>query len=280
MRGGYKRKNESLTLKTVLAAMGMFLLGLLGGNSMEPVAGTVLLAFLAYVIWKIRRKIRFHVWEITGFIGFIPGFAVLIFAPGNGARADVVSEITGGMSFFKDFSIRIVRETYYTFRYMSLLFGIAVALVVVAWFVKRKKDVSLKESGIAADNLDKRKKRSVVWISIKEIASGEKYGLLFILFAFISIYAMTLSIAFATRIFINPTVLLIISIGLSMKHIIINDKIKKIIRPAAGVLAAFMFVFVTAQYTTAMLEMHQSGEPFTKDIYYVNSEFGKGVIQE
>ena len=244
---------------------------------MEPMAGTAFLVFIAYVLWKKIIKISFHTWEITGMIGFLIGFSILLFAPGQSARSAVVRGIIGEMPFYKEYAIRIVRETYYTCKFMAPLFGLALGLTVISWTENRSKN--------GADRIIEKNKKSegiktndtvrMAW----DYVCSEKTALMFVLFAILSIYAMTLSIAFAIRIFLSPTVFLIISVGISAKRIMCRAEIRSAVMPALKLLVFFIAIFVLTQYLTAMIEMIQTGEPFTKDTFYVSSEFSQGLLE-
>lgn len=69
-------------------ALVMLLVGLLAGDTNEPVVPAVLMAMGLYAVYRLllERK-RLPGWYYTGFAGMLIGFAFLYFAPGNSQRA-------------------------------------------------------------------------------------------------------------------------------------------------------------------------------------------------
>jgi hypothetical protein len=88
----------------VLPAVLMLLLGLIAGDTNEPVVPAMLLAMGAYGLWKLIKAPRsLPTWYYSGMLGLLAGFAFLYFAPGNSNRAAYETGITGikgiGFSF-------------------------------------------------------------------------------------------------------------------------------------------------------------------------------------
>jgi hypothetical protein len=96
-------------------AIGFFVLSLLAGCSNENTGIAVLISLLGYFAIKIFRKERILLFEIVGFIGFLIGYSVLVFAPGNEARF-VGEGVTSSTSLFKNGSIDIKLLIYRFYR--------------------------------------------------------------------------------------------------------------------------------------------------------------------
>lgn len=65
----------------------MFILGILAGWSNENTAAAVATGLGLYLLFNLRMH-RLKLWQCVGYAGFLMGFALLIFAPGNQARLD------------------------------------------------------------------------------------------------------------------------------------------------------------------------------------------------
>ena len=184
-------------------------------------------------------------------------------SPGNAARAAVVREMVGKQNPIKDILIRIIRETYYTAKFMPVVIGASIAL----WLVACALDVS-KGSLIPVGDAGIRSK-------IKILVKLRWKEPIFVAAAIMSIYMMTFSIAFALRIFLAPTILLIISMAISLNDIadrmlsLSDERMIGMVKSIVCVLVLFVGIFVATQYITAMIEMYQSGEPFVKTTIFV-----------
>ena len=66
-------------------ATGIFFLGVLAGWSHETTNCWIVLV-LSYWLYVTYKKDELQLWEITGYVGFCIGYALLIFAPGNFSR--------------------------------------------------------------------------------------------------------------------------------------------------------------------------------------------------
>jgi hypothetical protein len=81
-------------------SMLFFSIGVLAGWSNENSAAAVLCLLAAYFVIKKIRKEKISFFEITGCVGFLTGFILLIAAPGNYVRAGVIREMGG--SYYND----------------------------------------------------------------------------------------------------------------------------------------------------------------------------------
>jgi hypothetical protein len=70
-----------------------FLLGILAGWSNENTGAAVLFLLIAYFAVKIVKRKRIVVFEVLGAIGFLIGFSLLITAPGNYIRLEVIKSM-------------------------------------------------------------------------------------------------------------------------------------------------------------------------------------------
>ena len=181
---------KSKSLSAVLQAIIMFICGVLCGWTIEAGAVMLLTFIFATLAYQIKNKKFIQGWEITGFIGSLIGFGILIFAPGNFKRANTVNQMTPDRTMLGELLFRIARETYYMLIHMWPLFVVLAILVI---YGKRRK-------------------------------TGEAFGemLFFLCIAFVGVYSMTASPAYAERVLITPIAFGMIAIGKMYNQIIFS----------------------------------------------------------
>ena len=79
----------------ILGRVGMLLLGILAGWTNEN-AGLVTISAAAMLSWRIRSEGRLKRWMLLGLGGAALGYALMMAAPGNFARAAILAGIVGG----------------------------------------------------------------------------------------------------------------------------------------------------------------------------------------
>lgn len=105
----------------------MFVLGVLAGWSNEATAAAVATGLGLYLLFNFKRQ-KLRLWQCIGYVGFLLGFALLIFAPGNRARMDSMED--KGFNYVVHLwdSIQIFGET---------LLACALLLIVVGYLLYR-----------------------------------------------------------------------------------------------------------------------------------------------
>ena len=154
----------------------MIVLGIFAGLSLEPLACTMVIAIILYIVYIHKIGYAILKSDIAGIIGFFIGFFILMAAPGNYLRAAGVQE---GSSIIFKYLYRFARETYYSIAYMLVPLGLSIMVYTIV-IIRNK----------------------------KESVQNNNWILVFIGLAIISIYVMTFSAGFAIRIFLTPTVLI------------------------------------------------------------------------
>lgn len=169
-------------------------------------------------------------------------------APGNFSRYSYVAGNDVQRSIFLEYMYRIFRETYYAFYYLTLPAGVCIALILLAPKTLKKRI------------------------------------LLFPGLAFVSVYVMTFSNGFATRVFLTPLVLLTIGIGLAAESIIpeIKDmgQNEKKWKRSFTVLVCTLALVVLTQYGTGVLKSIQTGEVMHREISYIlhDTSVSQGIM--
>ena len=92
----YTSRQSSL-LTSVGIALLMFLFGIIAGWTIEAGGAMLLLGIALILILQKKTRQQIRIWELTGFIGALIGYLLLIAAPGNYARsAQVMAENNHG----------------------------------------------------------------------------------------------------------------------------------------------------------------------------------------
>jgi len=114
-------------------------LGLLAGLTYENAAAGVFVALIGYFAVKARKKEKAALFEITGAVGFLIGFVVLIAAPGNFSRLESYEAFVQH-GFFGYVLGRLFVTTHIFFsRNGALLTGLSAMLFLELWLHQKKK---------------------------------------------------------------------------------------------------------------------------------------------
>lgn len=175
-------------IPSIFPAAAMLVLGILAGWTIEA-GGAVLLAGISLIIiYQIKNKHTVGLWEITGFIGTLAGYGILILAPGNYARSD---SIQSHNNFFIEIGYRLARETYYMIIHMGILiFGVILLCVV----------------------LKKGRK-------IRDFIVQYGTGFFFLFLTMVGIYVMTAAAGYAERVLVTPVAFCLIAFGCLFKEL-------------------------------------------------------------
>lgn len=182
--GQEKRTDKSKPYYTILASVLMFLFGVISGWTLEAGGAMLLLTVSLIMGYQWYRKSKVRLWEITGFCGAIIGFALLILAPGNYARAEIVVNSETQRGLLAELLFRVARETYYMLVHMWSLF---VVLFILLLFVNKRKC---------------------------GYKMGYKKVFLFLSTSFVGVYVMTASPAYSERVLVTPIAFALVAVGL------------------------------------------------------------------
>lgn len=157
----------------------IFILGIIAGWTNENTAAAMLLILILYCAYFYSQKWNIPVWLITGFIGSLAGFFLMIAAPGNYVRA-------GGSSF--DLFVllyRLFNSTHTLLFYCAPLLLVTLLMYIIFYrFPYKNSD----------DNL--------------------KLSLIYTIAAIAAVYAMVLSPTFPRRALFGVVTYLIIGVGI------------------------------------------------------------------
>lgn len=88
----YRLYNNGEAKQTALKTIGMFVLGVITGWTNENTVAGLIIIVLLFIPYYKTNGWRIPLWTITGFIGLIIGYVILIKAPGNINRSIVVAD--------------------------------------------------------------------------------------------------------------------------------------------------------------------------------------------
>ncbi len=125
--------------KSWLFALGMFLYGIIAGWCNENTSGGLILFMLieiGYRYFKNQKKFTFiKTWMITGLLGSLLGFVMMVLSPGNYGRLDVTDEEhTGVMALLARF-LKITLNI--KNNYIVLVAAFIVVMVFIFYFCER-----------------------------------------------------------------------------------------------------------------------------------------------
>lgn len=232
----YKRCSERED--SIFFILGMFLLGLLSGWTNENAAAGFLVIIIGVLFIKKYRdnKVLFS-WEISGLIGSILGFIILILAPGNFKRAQVFAE-------HSNIVIRwLKRFLDITVNGMEYLFPLLILLIVMF----------------------------TVMIYCKKKIRGEV--ILYLIGSFVSIYAMILSPTFPERAWFGVFIFSIIASLILLFDSFTIHRVYQFI--LIDFLLVVIFVFIR-DYITTFQETKELYHVWENRITYIQKEKQKG----
>lgn len=94
----YRLQFERPRTPTWWWAPAMLVLGAIAGNCNEHTGPAMLAIAALAVVLVIRRRDRARAWMITGIVGMLAGYLLLLFAPGQHARYNHLAEAQGTLS--------------------------------------------------------------------------------------------------------------------------------------------------------------------------------------
>lgn len=104
----------------------LFLWGIIAGWTNENTAGAMLLIVILFMVYFRSNKWKMPVWAITGLVGGVIGYAIMILAPGNAGRAGDAGFLSLYINFY-----RILMHTLTLFNDYGFLLGIYVATLIL-----------------------------------------------------------------------------------------------------------------------------------------------------
>lgn len=211
-----------------LKSIGMFTFGIFAGWTHEngAIAAIVIIAtFLVY--YRINKRLISY-WSIFGFIGLLIGSLILILAPGNMARAEVIGGAES--STITDVCVRFFVNS---MLFVKILGGANLIGIILLLFYSR--EIS-----------DKMKRNNLLLLCS-----------LFMFGTLASIYIMIFSPVFPTRAWFTPVTFNIIVLGLILYNVRISDVVFKSVRL---LLVTYLSVVFLYSYTEGYKDVKEMND--------------------
>lgn len=196
-------------LKLILTSVWLFVFGIIAGWTNENTAGAMILIVILSFLYYRSQGWKIPVWGVSGLIGSIIGFAIMILAPGNFERAGEASGLSLYILGYRLFNCTL------TFFYYS---GTAILLSLLLLILHR--------------SFSKREQKGII-----------KVSLIYTIAAIAAVYAMLLSPTFPRRALFGVVTYLIIGMGMLYYNLDFNHKFLRQIRLSIIVVGMVCFLF-------------------------------------
>lgn len=196
-------------LNQILPSIGMLLLGVLAGWTNENTAAAMLIILVQFFIYYKCQNWTIPVWAVTGFLGGMIGYILMIKAPGNFVRA-------GEAVFFSPFLFlyRLLNYTKILFLNYGVFNMFYVGLIVLYFqFVKQNKVQVLT------------------------------FSFIYLVGLLVSIYVMLFSPSFPSRAWFGPVIFNIIAAGIIFYNLDYEVKYLRQIKYLIMIIGVIMFSF-------------------------------------
>jgi len=203
----YEGKGFSGVL-SIFVSLGLFLFGIVAGWTNENTAGAMILIALSFFYYYRIQNWKIPMWAISGFIGAIIGFSIMILAPGNFERAG-----EGGSLSLYLIGYRLFNSTL-TFFYYG---GSAILAFLLIWFIYSK-------NGKDKDN-------------------NMYLNLIYTIAAIAAVYAMLFSPTFPRRALFGVVTFLIIGMGILYYNMDFMQRILRQLRLSVLLVGFVSFIF-------------------------------------
>ncbi|GMO44483.1 MAG: hypothetical protein Pg6C_06340 [Treponemataceae bacterium] len=243
-----RQDKKAYRLNVPLSAL-FFIAGVLAGWSNENSGAAVLFLLIAYFAMKIINKEKVILFEITGTIGFLTGFALLVAAPGNYVRADVMKEM--GIGHYNDALAVMLFKRF---------------IVITIMFLKNYGAAVISAAAFFAFDLLYRQKRTL-----------NIFSYFYALAAFAAAWSMMLAPDFPDRAFLIVTVFSGITLGNVLLKLEIQ--IPSIVKRNGMLLPVCIFLlFISPSFLRAVKNIADIHLRWQNRVEYILAEKEKGNL--
>ena len=218
----------------------MFMLGILAGWTNENNAAALLVLIVLFAAYKVYFKEKLSAWHISGFLGSLIGFIIMIIAPGNKVRS---SEYINNYGFLHTIYSRFIKYTNNFIDYLLPAIVILIIISVVAYYFGTHKNKNLIRT-------------STYFIG-----------------TLAAVYSMLLSPTFPDRSWMGPICFLIIAIGNA--YICLNVK-EKFISTSIIILIPICILSFLLSYYSTLIDSRNVYNNWNNRINYINQEKVRG----
>lgn len=215
----------------------MFICGIITGWTNENTVAGIIIIILSFILYYKNQKKIIAKWVYWGLLGIIVGYAIMIVAPGNFARAS-----EAGSPSLVVISFRLFTYTESFINYLSLI-NLALTISFILCFKFSSK---------------KRRQQSLI-------------AVIYMLGVFSSIYSMILSPSFPPRAWFGVITLNIIAFGIIFYNLNFNLQFLRVIRICFSFYCMLNVLFVLYEGSKDVVEIKQIWNKRLTDISYSNN---------
>ena len=227
---------------SIFRIIGMFLLGFLAGWSMENIAVGIIATAIGFLVLEKSNTEKIRKWQISGIVGNIIGFLILITAPGNFVRASSETQSSLIIRLIYQFGVVMVRFLEH------LIPTVIIFIVLITIFLCLKKKI-------------------------------KKEFFVYLIGAFFSICAMIVSPAFPGRAMMPTVIFSIISMAMVLFEILESLKTtKKIPQFIISNIIIILILLCGKSYIVAAKDIINSATVVEENAQYIQAEKEKGNL--
>lgn len=221
------------TKRKILSMILMFLLGIIAGWTNENTAVGAIFIVVASLFFMKKSKVKLEKWHISGAVGIVIGFILLIAAPGNYARNELFVDNTSVIVKW------IYRAVNYSISFVDILKPLILfTIILVTINIYYKKEI-------------------------------EKNVIVYLIAAVLTVYSMVLSPTFPERAWFGVIIYAIIA---DMYLLYDVDKLNKVYTYIIADVVLVFLTLYCSQYLNTALGIKELKSTWNSRINYIESE--------
>lgn len=235
----------------ILSALLFFVLGAVGGWTNENTSVAMIVMMVSYILLFWFKKLKIHLWNITGCVGGMAGCIVMLSSPGNANRVKVLGGSGGLVTWLK----RMILYTCDMIIQLHLIW--IVFLIIILLYLYQKRSWINKASVKAT------------LVNLSECSVVLIYFLGFLA----ALYAMIVVSAFPGRVWSGIVILLLIAVFNLGSLVDFSD-----VRINIGKLTmlAFLLILFLSTYTKAYFDLKTVHEAYKNRVKAIESVIAAG----
>ena len=226
------QKKSNSIFKSIL----MLVLGIIAGWTNENTAAAMIFFIGLFILYKIYFKEKLSAWNITGLIGAICGFIIMIIAPGNRVRSEQFVDRRGFVSILYH---RMLDITNNLSNFLLPLIIILIIVSVIGYYYGNHKGKQLIKT------------------------------FFYTCTSIVSVYSMLLSPSFPSRSWMGPVIYMIIAIGIAYNSI--NTKEKFIQTIIIYILPITLLIYIFS-FAATIIDTKNLNHDWNLRIKYIEEE--------
>lgn len=218
----------------MLISVLYLIIGIIAGWTNENNSVALICIVILYLVNCKNNKINIKLWMISGLLGNIIGFLLMILAPGQGKRLEKAGGVGSIVSILK-------RSVFISIDLMKYLIPMIMLMIILITYYYNKNKI----------------KNNII-----NMINDLSISIIFFIGTLASIYSMIISPSFPERAWSGPVILLTISIG----NIFSKIKFDKSFDKSLKIIIVLVCMFFCTSYIEAVLKLRQTTYSFNERI--------------